>query len=391
MKKLIVFLILSVTTMLFLTSCAANADQPADPTVESVKNQYLIAEGSLQPINSLAHSFSVSGQVAEVLVMNGEEVKAGEILMRLKDSSAAALALENAQAEALAAQQAYDQLLSSKDLTLAQAQLNLANAQKEYDKIRWNRVTEDKARETNPDVINAARAAVTIAEDKVSKAEENYNDFSETSDSDPLKAAALSALSNARLNLSQAKLNLNNYINPPNVQDLSISNAEVAVAKAKFEEAQRQLEKLQNGSDSNELEMAEARLESANSAVLNAQNQMDALSLTANIDGTIVDLTLQPGQKIAAGEIAVMIADYSNWIVKTDNLTETEVTSITVGQKANVILDALPEKTLEGEVTYINSLFEEKRGDITYTVTILLTQTDPLMRWGMTGAVEFLK
>lgn len=391
MKKLTIILILSVAVVLFLTSCSAKTDQPADTAAESIKNQYLIAEGSLQPINSLAHSFSVSGQVAEVLVENGEEVKAGQILVRLKDSSAAQLALENAQAEALSAQQAYDQLLSSKDLTLAQAQLNLANAQKDYDKIRWNKVVENQARQTNPDVINAARAAVTIAEDKVSKAEEKYNDFSETPDSDPLKAAALSALSNARLNLNQAKLNLNNYINPPNVQDLSISNAEVAVAKAKLEEAQRQLDKLQNGSDSNELEMAKARLDSALSAVVNAQSQIDALSLSTNIDGTIVDLTLQPGQKIAAGETAVVVADYSNWIIKTDNLTETEVTSITIGQKANVILDALPEKTLEGEVTYINSLFEEKRGDITYTVTILLTQTDPLMRWGMTGAIEFLK
>ena len=85
-----------------------------------------------------------------------------------------------------------------------------------------------------------------------------------------------------------------------------------------------------------------------------------------------------------------MVADFSNWIVKTDNLTETEVTSLKTGQKADVVLDALPDKTLEGEVTYINSLFEEKRGDITYTVTILLKQTDPLLRWGMTGSVEFL-
>jgi multidrug resistance efflux pump len=391
MKKLPVFLILLVVFALFLTSCAAKPEQDTAPASVNVQNQSLIAEGSLQPINSLAHSFSVSGQVAEVLVKNGDVVKSGQVLVRLNTSAAAELALENAQAEALAAQQAYDQLLNSKDLTFAQAQLNLANAQKDYDKIRWNKISENQARQTNPDVINAARAAVTIAEDIVKNAEEKYNDFSETPDSDPLKAAALSSLSNARLNLTQAKLNLNNFINPPNTQDLSISNAEVAVAKAKFEDAQRQLEKLQNDSDSNELQMAKARLDSALSAVTNAQSQIDALTLTANIAGTIVDLTLQPGQKVTAGELAVVVADYSNWIVKTDNLTETEVTSITTGQKANVILDALPEKSLQGEVTYINSLFEEKRGDITYTVTILLTQTDPLMRWGMTAAVEFLK
>ena len=391
MKKLPVIVLLIVAASLVLTACSAKTNEDSTPASVSVQNQTLIAEGSLQPINSLAHSFSVSGQIEKVLVKNGDVVKAGQVLARLKDSPAAKLALENAQAEALAAQQAYDQLLSSKDLTLAQAQLNVANTKKNYDKVSGNQVIQGQARQTNQDVINAARAAVTMAEDKVKTAEEKYNDFTETPDSDPLKAAALSTLSNARLNLEQAKLNLNNYVNPPNAQDLSISNAEVAVAKALYEDAQRQLEKLLNGANSNELDMAKARLDSANSAVVNAQNQIDALSLTANIAGTIVDLTLQPGQKVPAGETAVVIADYSDWVVKTDNLTETEVTTITTGQKANVVLDALPEKTLQGEVTYINSLFEEKRGDVTYTVTILLTQTDPLMRWGMTGAVEFLK
>jgi len=390
MKKLLVLLVLLTTSAILLSSCSAKPkDLPSTPT-SSAQDQMLIAEGRLEPLNSLAHSFSISGQVAEVLVENGEIVKAGQTLARLDDSSSAELALSNAKAEALAAQQQFDQLQSTTDLALAQAQLDLATARQDYDKIRWNQIQENQARSTNAEVINAARAAVTIAEDHVEKAEERYNDFSETKDSDPLKAAALSTLANARLNLDKAKLNLNYYLNPPNEYDLAISNAEVAVAKARFEEAQRLLEKLQNGLDSDELAMARARLESANAAVLSAQHQIDSLTLKANIDGSIVDLNLQVGQKVTAGEIAVVVADFSNWLVKTDNLTETDVTSITLGQSINLMLDALPEKKFEGEVTYINSLFEEKRGDITYTVTILLTQTDPLMRWGMTGALEFL-
>ena len=84
------------------------------------------------------------------------------------------------------------------------------------------------------------------------------------------------------------------------------------------------------------------------------------------------------------------LADYSAWLVKTDNLTELEVARISLGQKVQVALDALPEMTLEGEVTHINARYEEKRGDITYTVTIRLAQTDPQMRWGMTASVTFL-
>lgn len=390
MKRIPVFFLLGMAAIILLSACTAKTGETPELSTENTINQAVITEGSLQPINSLVHSFSISGQVSEVLVENGEYVEAGQTLARLTDSAEAELALENAKAEALAAQQTVDQLQESADLILAQAQLDLANAKQEYDKLSWYQIHENQPRETNEDVINAARAAVTIAQDRVDDAEDRYNDFAETADTDPLKAAALSTLANARLSLDQAKINLNFYLNPPNEQDLAISSAEVALAKAQYEEAQRKLDELQSGSDSDELAMAKARLSSANAAVASAQSLLDSLFLKANIDGTIVDLTLQPGQKVAAGETVFVIADFSNWVIKTDNLTESDVTSITIGQKVSVFLDALPEKEFEGEVTYINNLFEEKRGDITYTATILLTQTDPQMRWGMTGAVEFL-
>jgi hypothetical protein len=51
----------------------------------------------------------------------------------------------------------------------------------------------------------------------------------------------------------------------------------------------------------------------------------------------------------------------------------------------------LPDVTLNGTVTQIASVFEEKRGDVTYTVKVLLKDTNPSIRWGMTAAVTFEK
>jgi hypothetical protein len=44
---------------------------------------------------------------------------------------------------------------------------------------------------------------------------------------------------------------------------------------------------------------------------------------------------------------------------------------------------------LAGVVETIKDLSEEKRGDVTYTVTIRLDKSDPRLRWGMTVAVAF--
>jgi HlyD family secretion protein len=85
----------------------------------------------------------------------------------------------------------------------------------------------------------------------------------------------------------------------------------------------------------------------------------------------------------------ITIADPTAWVVKTDNLTEIEVVKVEIGQPVKVVLDAFPGSVLAGEVTHINARFEEKRGDITYTVTIALAPGDLQMRWGMTAAVEF--
>jgi len=104
----------------------------------------------------------------------------------------------------------------------------------------------------------------------------------------------------------------------------------------------------------------------------------------------VAKINIQPGDRINAGLPVMKLADFGNWKIETDNLTEINVVNVQVGQKVEVVLDAMPEKTFEGEVTQIDMVFEEKRGDTTYAATIQLNQNDPLMRWGMTAAVQFL-
>jgi hypothetical protein len=52
-------------------------------------------------------------------------------------------------------------------------------------------------------------------------------------------------------------------------------------------------------------------------------------------------------------------------------------------------LDALPNVTLKGNILSIAQNYTEKQGDIVYKVTVLLTDNNPSIRWGMTAQVKF--
>ena len=155
------------------------------------------------------------------------------------------------------------------------------------------------------------------------------------------------------------------------------------------EDAYAQLED-NGGLNPNQLNALEARLATAEASVKSAQAAVDALTLRAGMNGTVVDVNLIPGQQVSSGESVMALADFFGWVVKTDTLTELEVVNVTEGQAVQVILDALPDTVLKGTVIDINKRFEVKRGDVTYTVTVQLDETHPLMRWGMTAAVYFL-
>jgi multidrug resistance efflux pump len=83
------------------------------------------------------------------------------------------------------------------------------------------------------------------------------------------------------------------------------------------------------------------------------------------------------------------MADFSHWVVNTTDLTEIDVVELKEGDAVVVTLDALPGVELKGTIDSIGQTYTENQGDIVYQVTVLLTDTHPNMRWGMTAEVKF--
>jgi multidrug resistance efflux pump len=152
----------------------------------------------------------------------------------------------------------------------------------------------------------------------------------------------------------------------------------------------------------------ESNLETAQALLVQAQRDYDSLAdpsfgvdtagaraalanaeVRAPFPGVITDLKLKVGEFAASGQPVVTVADTSNWVVKTTDLTEIDVVNVKAGQSAVVYLDAIPDVELQGHVLTIGQNFSEVQGDVVYEVVILLADKHPAMRWGMTAEVKF--
>jgi len=169
------------------------------------------------------------------------------------------------------------------------------------------------------------------------------------------------------------------------LQKTAQMDAEIGKANHELLSAERALE-LVGGRD---VPSAQARVDAAKLQLEAAQSVLSELELSAPFSGTIMEINLFVGENVTPDKNVFLLADLSKWFIETDNLTEIEVVNINVGQAVTVTPDALPNVSMTGEVESISGVFEEKRGDITYTAKIAVGIVDPRLRWGMTVAVTF--
>jgi multidrug efflux pump subunit AcrA (membrane-fusion protein) len=95
------------------------------------------------------------------------------------------------------------------------------------------------------------------------------------------------------------------------------------------------------------------------------------------------------GEQVTLDTRAASLADFSQWIVETTDVTELEVVKLSQGQSVSLVPDALPELTLNGTITEISQAFTQQGGDILYTVRVTVKNPDPRLRWGMTVEATF--
>ena len=104
-----------------------------------------------------------------------------------------------------------------------------------------------------------------------------------------------------------------------------------------------------------------------------------------NINGSPVSV----GEQLGAGANVFQLADFQNWQIETEDLTELQIVNVEEGSQATISFDALPDLEITGTVDRIRLVGEDNRGDIVYTVIVTPSSMDKRLLWNMTAVVTF--
>lgn len=312
--------------------------------------------GTLIAARETSLSFPVSGKIAAVYVRAGDLVKEGQVLAELDDSGTLSTALKVAELELKAAEQALKEYKENAAARLAEAQLAVAEAEKAYE--------DAKSDLKQPGVARCDQDTTDAYYEAYMKAQAALDALGDGGGS---KEYYLSVIVPAKNRVAQAYATYV-YCAGFTAYEIDQSHAQLALTKAQLEEAQATLKTLQenNGIDPQELAQLENDLSSAQVAYEKAKKNLEKVTMRAPFDGTILSVSGEAGEEVEVGDEV----DTSTFITMVDlyhprvefAVDETDLDKVAVGNDAEVVFDAMPNRTFKGSVIQVNPSLETESG-----------------------------
>ena len=301
---------------LLLAACgqmpgAGGADGTPTALPPVVSAGEIVVDGRIVPNESVDLSFNTSGEIAEVLVQEGDIVQAGDVIARLSNRetlesnvSKANLEILSAQQEQLDAEQARQELFDTLSIAQTNALQELNDARQAL-KDADRKVAGLRSDPSQAD-LEEAEATLILTKDKLTKAEKDYKEYENRSEKNLIRATLLNKVSQARRDYDNALRRYNNILNGSTDFSRTQTQAEQQIAQSRLAQAQKDYDELQNGPDPDALALAEKRIETAKGRISSAETALAAaqaaladLDLVATIPGTITKLDLIDGQRVS--------------------------------------------------------------------------------------------
>ena len=138
---------------------------------------------------------------------------------------------------------------------------------------------------------------------------------------------------------------------------MDAARAQYDVAQAQLASAQQTLEKLQHYARPEEIRSAAAQVQQAQAALDYATIAFEHSYVTAPFSGTVLDKLQEPGDFANVGTPLYTIANLKT-MKMTVYIDEVDLARIKLNDKAQVLLDGMPDHPFDGRVIYISPTAE---------------------------------
>jgi HlyD family secretion protein len=335
--------------------------------------------GSVHADQSATLYWQANGVVGEVNVALGQEVKADQVLAKIREDSLPQ-SYFMAEQELIAATNALEDMYENAALVAANAQIDLARAWEALYGAdnRW--ATIQPGDQPTEDDLEAANARLVVAEDQLDKKQSVYDDAVWNLS----LAKALLELTIARNEYEQAAWYVDwlQAVLDGNETEIDIQDPNVAVALANLDSAERYYEKVKDGPSSDDIRLAEARIAAA-------QSSLDTASITAPFDGVITAVDVIERDLVLPNTPAFRIDDLDHLHVDVE-VSEIDISQINVGQSVILEFDAIQGTEYQGEVIEVSPVGKQQQGLVLFLVSIRVTDADEEVRPGLTAAVQIV-
>ncbi len=404
--------------------------------------QMVSVTGRVEPVRSVDLAFETSGRIASIAVEVGDRVAAGETLVSLENSSVMAQ-LNLAQAG-----------LRAQEITLAELKNGSRPEEIAVYQAKQD-AAENALSEARKGLVDKIKDAYTKADDSVrSKTDKFFNnprtdnpqiiffviDSQLENETEQLRQAieatlivwnnsllTISTSSDLSAYLSQAKNNLDqirsfmeklstviNGLTPTySLSQITIDSYKTDVSSARtsintavanlvateenWNASQMSLlvakkELLYRSSPATPEQIAgqEALIDQAKAEVATAQSQLGKTVIVSPIAGVVVRQDAKRGEIVAVGSVLVSIISAARFEVEV-NIPEADIVKITLGNNANITLDAFGQNQIfMAKVVQINPGETMVEGVATYKTKLQFVEETNLIKPGMTANIDII-
>ena len=324
--------------------------------------------GTVRARQSATLRWQIQGVVGKVAVAAGDHVRRDQVLAVLRDDQWPQ-ALLQARVSLLNAQKQLQDLRDAASLRYAQALQQLAQAKRQRDRAQnhYDWIVNWDDEDAQQEYKKWHNMVISI-----------QHDLNDPRTPPQLQDALRAQLELAKRQEQIAKANLDG----PSDLDLQEAEANLTLAKAQVEQAEREVARWKDGPPADQVSILEAQIAAA-------QATLDMARLTAPFGSVVTDVQVREGDVVAPGQVAFRLDDLGQLLVDV-GLSELDVAQVEVGQQATLAFDALPGRTYHGVVSETALAGEAARGggSVTFRATVRLTDADEAIRPGMTAAVS---